>query len=328
MTPRVINPAIIALGLILSPFNAGAQSATPMPQVGVLDPGTEGADLALRAYALRDAMRELGWVHGKNVALKLRFANRNPEQLASLAEELVKEKVDVIAAVGTDAALAARRATATIPVVMVGVGDPVRVGLVQNLGRPEGNVTGVSLINIELWGKRLEFLREVLPRLSRLAVLHQDTAGARSSIKELRAVGSRLGLELRTVVFRDREALPDQFAEMRAARAEALAIVPSPVLDEVRGRVAELALKHRLPTLLAFPEYVEAGGLMGYGPSLAGTHRRAAYYVDKLLKGAKPVDLPVEQPTKIELVINLKTARALSITIPRSLLYRADRILE
>jgi putative tryptophan/tyrosine transport system substrate-binding protein len=233
----------------------------------------------------------------------------------------------VIAAVGADAALAAKRTATTIPIVMVGVGDPVRVGLVKNLGRPEGNVTGVSLLNQELWGKRLELFREVLPRLSRLAALYQDTAGARRSVQEIQAVSQRLGLELRSIVFRDRNTLPDHFSEIRTAKAEALVIIPSPVFDEIRGRLAELALTHRLPTLLAFPEYVEAGGLMGYGPSLAAAHRRAAYYVDRILKGTKPGDLPVEQPTKFELVINLKTAKALGLTIPQSILLRADEII-
>jgi putative ABC transport system substrate-binding protein len=325
---RIGLAVILALSLCHAPLAAEAQRATRLPHVGVLDPSTEGVDITLKAYALRDGMRELGWVDGQSIVLKLRFANRSTERLASLAKELVTENVDVIAAVGSDAALAAQRTTTTIPIVMVGVGDPVRVGLVKNLGRPEGNVTGVSLLNQELWGKRLEFFREVFPRLSRLAVLYQDTVGARRSVQEIQAVGQRLGLELRTILFRGRDALPDHFAEMRTARAEAVAIVPSPVFDEIRGRVAELALSHRLPTLLAFPEYVEAGGLMGYGPSLAAAHRRAAYYVDRILKGAKPADLPVEQPTRFELVVNLKTAKALGLTIAPSVLGRADQIIE
>ena len=222
----------------------------------------------------------------------------------------------------------AKRSTATIPIVMVGVGDPVRLGLVKNLGRPEGNVTGVSLINQELWGKRLELFREMLPRLSRLAILYQDNEGGRSSVEEIQAGCLQLGFESRTIRFRDRNSLPDHFAEIRTAKSEAVVVSPSPVFDDVRGRIAELALTHRLPTLLAFPEYVEAGGLMGYGPSLAAAHRRAAYYVDKILKGAKPADLPVEQPTKFELVINLKTAKALGLTIPQSLLVRADEIIQ
>ena len=211
---------------------------------------------------------------------------------------------------------------------MVGVGDPVRVGLVKNLGRPEGNITGVSLLLQELWGKRVELFREILPRLSHLAILYHDNAGGRSSVQEMRAASRHLGMELRTIAFRSRDALPDYFAEMRAAGSEAVAIVPSPVLDELRGKVAELALKHRFPTLVAFPEYAKAGGLVAYGPNLAAVHRRAAYYVDKILKGTKPADLPVEQPSKFELVINLKTAKALGLTIPPSLLQHADQVID
>ena len=314
-------------GFLASPAAAEAQTGR-LPKVGILDPSTEGADTTLKAYALRDGMRELGWIDGETVTLKFCFANRNQGRLTSLAQQLVAEKVDVIGAVGTEAALAARRTTTTIPIVMVGVGDPVRVGLVKNLGRPEGNITGVSLLLQELWGKRVELLRNILPRLTRLAMLYEETAGAKSSIQEMRGVGRRMSMEVRTTVFHSRDGLADHFAEMRGAGAEAVAIVPSPVLDELRGRIAELALKHRLPTLLAFPEYAEAGGLVAYGPSLAVTHRRAAYYVDKILKGTTPADLPVEQPTKYELVINLKTAKALGLTIPPSLLQRADQVIE
>jgi putative ABC transport system substrate-binding protein len=315
-------------GAVAMPLAAEAQQATRLPQVGVLDPGIEGVDTTLKAYALRDGMRQLGWVDGQSIALKLRFANRKTERLPLMAQDFVMEKVDVIAAVGTDAALAAQRATIAIPIVMVGVGDPVRVGLVKNLGRPEGNVTGVSLLHQDLWGKRLELFRELFPRLLRLAVLFQDTAGARSSVQEIRAVSQRLGLDLRSTIFRSHDALPDNFAEIRSGKAEALVVVPSPVFDELRERVAELALTHRLPTLLGFPEYVQAGGLMGYGPSIGAAHRRAAYYVDRILKGAKPGDLAVEQPTKFEFIINLKTAKALGLTIPPSLLLRADQVIE
>jgi putative tryptophan/tyrosine transport system substrate-binding protein len=314
-------------GIFAAPLAAEGQTGR-MPTVGILDPSTEGADTTLKAYALIDGMRELGWVDGHTVALNVKFANRNQERLAVLAQQLVVQKVEVIAAVGTEAALAARRATSTVPIVMVGVGDPVRVGLVKNLGRPENNLTGVSLLLPELWGKRVELFRELLSRLSRLALLYEDTTGSRNSLQEMRAVSRRLGIELRPTAFRSREALADSFAELRAARPDGVAIVASPVLDELRGQLAELALKHRLPTLLAFPEYAEAGGLVAYGPSLAATHRRAAYYVDKILKGAKPADLPVEQPTTYRLAINLKTAKALGLTMPTSLLQRADQVIE
>jgi putative ABC transport system substrate-binding protein len=297
-----------------------------MPQVGVLLLDADGPD---STRALRDGLREFGWSEGRNLALGFRFANRREQALAPLAEELVQQKVDVIVAVGAAAALAAQRATRTIPIVMAGIGDPIRLGLVRNLARPDGNVTGVSLLLQELGGKRLELLREVLPRLSQVAVLYHNNESARASLQEMRVAGPRLGLELRPVVFRDVDALPQQLRDIRSARAEAMVVVPSPVLDAgARARIAELALKQMLPTMFGFPDYADAGGLMSYGSNLAAAHRRAAYYIDKLLKGAKPRELPVEQPTKFELVVNLKTAKALGLTLPQSLLLRADRVIQ
>jgi putative tryptophan/tyrosine transport system substrate-binding protein len=324
---RLILALAFTLGLLCAPTTPEAQQGSRMPHVvGVLLLDADGPD---STRALRDGLREFGWSEGQNLALGFRFANRREQALAPLAEELVQQKVDVIVAVGAAAALAAQRATRTIPIVMAGIGDPIRLGLVRNLARPDGNVTGVSLLLQELGGKRLELLREVLPRLSQVAVLYHNNESARASLQEMRVAGPRLGLELRPVVFRDVDALPQQLRDIRSARAEAMVVVPSPVLDaEARARIGELALKQMLPTMFGFPDYADAGGLMSYGSNLAAAHRRAAYYIDKLLKGAKPSELPVEQPTKFELVVNLKTAKALGLTLPQSLLLRADRVIQ
>ena len=316
------------LGVFAVPLAAGAQPPGKVPQIGVLLLGTEGIDISRSAKAFRDGLHELGWVEGRTVHLRLKFANRSYERLAALAAELVREKVDVIAAISTSAAQAAQRATKTIPIVMVGAGDPVGAGLVTNLAQPTGNITGVSLLIEELGSKRLALLRELLPRLSRIAVVHADTQAGRAALHEMQGVAPRLALELQPVVFQTPDSLPRQFVEIRDARAEALVIMPNPNVDEARSAIADLAMKHKLPTMFAFREYVEAGGLVSYGSNLAEGHRRAAAYADKILKGARPSDLPVEQAAKFELVINLKTAKALGLTIPQSLLLRTDQVIE
>jgi putative ABC transport system substrate-binding protein len=323
---RLILAVTFTLGVLCGATTSAAQQGNRIPHVGVL---LLDADAPDSTRALRDGLREFGWSEGQNLVLGFRFANRREQALAPLAKELVQQKVDVLVAVGAAAALAVQRATRTIPIVMAGIGDPIRLGLVRNLARPDANVTGVSLLLQELGGKRLELLKEVLPRLSRVAVLYHDNESARASLEEMWVAGPRLGLELRPVVFRSVGALPEQLRDIRSARAEAMVVVPSPVLDaEARARIAELALRQMLPTIFGFPDYADAGGLMSYGSNLAAAHRRAAYYIDKLLKGAKPADLPVEQPTKFELVVNLKTAKALGLTLPQSLLLRADRVIQ
>src|SRR2546426_10561565 len=315
---------IFTLSLFAAPLVAWGQP-TKMPRVGVLLFDTESLGLSQRARYLVEGLRELGWIDGGNIALKFKFAALSEERLGSLAEELVSEKVDLIVAVASLPTRAAQRATRTIPIVMAGTSDPVGAGFVTNLAKPEANITGTSLLNNpELGGKRLELLKEAVPGLVRVAVLYNPSPSLRSVIPEIQAAASRIGLEMRLTGFRGGDALPDQFAEIRATRAGALAVSPSPPIDEARARIAELALKQRLPTVFALREYLEAGGLMSYGSNLSAGHRRAAYFVDKILKGAKPADLPVEQPTKFELVINLKTAKALGLTIPPSVLGRAD----
>jgi putative ABC transport system substrate-binding protein len=302
--------------------------AVAKPQVGALFLGSEHADISQAGRAFREGLRELGWIEGQNLALSLKFANGDRERLAVLAGELVREKVDVIVAVGTVATQAARRETARIPIVMAGVGDPVGTGLVKNLGRPEANVTGVSLLNVELSGKRLELLKDVVPKLARVGVLYAEAPSSLASLKQIQAEAPRLGLEIRTSVFRDPQSVTDRIAEVRAAGAQALVVLPSPIVDETRAVIAEAATRHRLPTMCAFGEYVDAGSLMSYGSDFSVQQRRAARYVDLILKGARPAELPVEQPTHFELALNLRTARALGLTIPPSLLLRADRVIQ
>ena len=312
----------LALGTLATPLTVEARQAARVPQVGVLLLDSEARGLSQRARNLVEGLRELGWTDGQNIALRFKFAALDEARLDPLAEELVRQKVDLIVAVASLPTRAAQRATRTIPIVMAGTSDPIGSGFVTNLSRPEGNITGTSLLSTELWGKRLELLKEMVPGLSRVAVLYK------SLNPEVQTAASRLGLVLRLVNFRSVGTLPDQFAEMRAERVGALVVSPSPPIDEARAKIAELALRHRLPAVFALREYVEAGGLLSYGANLGTQHRRAAFYVDKILKGAKPGDLPVEQPMKFELVINLKTAKALGLTIPQSLLVRADEIIQ
>jgi putative ABC transport system substrate-binding protein len=313
--------------LLAAPLAAEAQR---VPEVGVLVFGTEKLNINVTAgiQPLRDALHSLGWIDGQNITLKVRFADLNEDRLNVLAREFVRQNVDVIVAVGTPPTDAARHATTSIPIVFNASGDPVTAGFIRNLARPEANMTGTSLLFTEMAGKRLELLKEVMPRLSRVAVLSSGTLVALASVEELRAAASRLGMEVQPVVYRGLDGLPEQFAEMRAKRADALVAVAAHVIDEARGRLAQLALRDRLPTIFTFREYVEAGGLMSYGPNLRAVNRRTAYFVDRLLRGARPTDLPVEQVSTFELVINLKTAKALGLAIPQSLLLRAHQVIE
>jgi putative tryptophan/tyrosine transport system substrate-binding protein len=324
---RLIGLAVaLTLGL-LAPLAAEAQR---VPEIGILVFGTGSRNINIDRVAepLRAALRDFGWIEGQNISLQLRFADLKEDRLTALAQELVQQKVDLIVAVGTQATQAARRATASIPIVMSTSGDPIGSGTVRNLARPEANVTGTSLVFTDVAGKRLQLLQEVTSRVSRAAVLSSGTPVALLSVDELRVAGARLGVEVQPFVYGGLDKLRRQFAEMQAGRAESLVVVAAHVIDEAREPLAQLALRHRLPTMFTFREYVEAGGLMSYGPNLRAMHRRAAYYVDRLLRGAKPADLPVEQPTKFELVINLKTAKALGLTIPPSVLGRADQVID
>jgi putative tryptophan/tyrosine transport system substrate-binding protein len=269
-------------------------------------------------------------VEGQNLVIESRYAEGSPERLRDLAVELVQCKVDVIVAVAAAATRAAQHATRTIPIVMAGTSDPVGDGLVASLARPGGNTTGFSHLTVELPGKRLELLKEAVPQSMHIAVLANPAAsGYESAMNNLTVAARALGLQLHGVELRSPDELDATFAAMTRADADALIVVGEPLLlDSLRGRTVDLAAKHRLPAMYSWRELVVAGSLMSYGPSLPDTHRRVATYVDKILKGAKPADLPVEQPRKFELVMNLKTAQTLGLTIPSNLLILADEMVK
>jgi len=278
---------------------------------------------------LRQRLRELGYLEGQNIAFESRFAEGKTDRLPGLAAELVALKVDVIVTSGTPASLAAKQATRTIPIVMAQLADPVGAGLVASLGRPGGNVTGLTTQDADLSGKRLEMLLEVVPKVSRFAVLIDETSpGSMLIARGTQVAAQSLGVQLQSLGVRGPGELDRAFSAMKEARAGALIVESSSLLFTSRTRLADLALKNRLPTMFAQREYAEAGGLMAYSADFSDLFRRTATFVDKILKGAKPADLPVEQPTKFDFVINLKTAKALGLTIPQSLLARADEVIQ
>jgi putative ABC transport system substrate-binding protein len=320
----------LAGGLLTAPLAAEAQPAAKVARIGYLS-----TNLAANPHvheAFLQGLRDLGYVEGRNVVIEYRDAEGKPERLPALAAELVALKVDVIVAGGNSLALAAKQATRTLPIVFAAVADPVASGLVTSLARPGGNVTGTSGLAVELVGKRLELLAQAVPGVSRVAVLWLPGAlgerTERDMLKEADVAARALGVGLQFVEARVPADLDRAFSDMTRARAGALTVLPSLMFLREHRRLVDLAAKHRLPAVYTVKEYVDAGGLMAYGSNAADLFRRSATYVDKILKGAKPGDLPVEQPTKFELIINLKTAKALGLTIPPSLLARADQVIE
>jgi putative tryptophan/tyrosine transport system substrate-binding protein len=317
---------ILALGLLWAPLVSEAQPPTHVHRIGALTGYTLGRGRNVEAFL--EGMRALGYVEGQNLVMEYRGAAGQYERFPALAAELVRLKVDVLLAGGTPAALAAKDATTTIPIVMAGVGDPVGSGLVASLARPGGNVTGVSVLQPEVVGKQLEFLKAVLPTVSRVAVLWNPAHAAHALlVRAADEAAQALGVQLHLVEARGPDVFDSAFAAMTSAHAGALLVLGDPMSIEHRSRLAELAATSRLPTVHNDRAYVEVGGLLCYGASHPDMYRRAATYVDKILKGAKPGDLPVEQPTKFELVINLKTAQALGLTIPSTLFFQADEVL-
>jgi len=322
----------IALGILPAPLMAAeAQQPKKVPTIGYLSPLDPATDSA-RAEAIRLALRELGYIEGQNIAIEYRYAEGKPDRYPELAAELVRLKVDIIVvAGGTATALAAKNATKTIPIVMVGLGsDPVEAGLVDSLARPGGNVTGLTLLSRELGGKRLELFKEAVPKVARVAVLYDPTVrDSVLDVKEVLPVAARaLGLTVRSWEVRDADGFEKVFAALNKERPDGL-YVPAGGLMRANGkRIAGFALKSRLPSVYDDREAVDAGGLMYYGADVAESYRRVATYVDRILKGAKPADLPVERPTKFELVINLKTAKQIGVTIPQSMLYKADKVIK
>jgi putative ABC transport system substrate-binding protein len=329
MTRRTLGfLVILALGLLVAPLTAEARPPTHVHRIGALSNfgPTPGQDPFVGPFL--EGMRALGYVEGQNLVLEYRAAAGQHERFPDLAAELVRLQVEVIVAQATPAALAAKDATTTIPIVMVGVGDPVGSGLVASLARPGGNITGLSLLAPDLVGKQLEFLKDVRPTVSRVALLWNPANPSHALLVRAADVAAQaLGVQLHLLEARGPDAFDRAFAAMTCAHADALLVLGDPMFSQHRRRLAELAATSRLPTMYTFREYVEAGGLMSYGASPPDGWRRGATYVDKILKGAKPADLPVEQPMKFELVINLKTAQALGLTIPPTLLFQADEVI-
>jgi putative ABC transport system substrate-binding protein len=317
----------LAGGLLAAPLDAKAQQAAKVPRIGYLAHNPRAPEAFLQG------LRDLGYVEGRNVVIEYRDAAGQPERFPALAAELVALKVDVIVtAAGTPAAMAAKQATRTIPIVFTATADPVTSGLVASLARPGGNVTGLSNVTLELTSKWLEVLTQAVPGVSRVAILWEPGSMPERTQKDIRreadVAAQMLGVRLQVVEVRDPGDFDKAFSDMTRERAGAVTVMGSTMIIDQRRRLVDLAAKHRLPALYTWRWFVDAGGLMAYGPNVADIFRRTANYVDKILKGANPADLPVEQPTKFELVINLKTAKVLGLTIPPSLLARADQVIE
>jgi putative ABC transport system substrate-binding protein len=317
----------ITVAVLAAPLDAGAQQPGKVYRIGFLSPRSS-SDVG-RLAAFRQGLRELGYVEGQNIAIESRWAEGEYGRLPGLAAELVRLKVDVIVTYAAPAIQAAKRATGTIPIVMAGAIDPVASGLVTSVARPGGNVTGLSLMAPDLVGKQLAILKEVVPTVSRVALLgNPANTGNAPQLRHAQETVRALGMRLQFLEARGPSEIDGAFAAMTRERAGAVIVLVDGMLADHRARIADLAVKNRLPAVYGLSDYPEAGGLMAYGPSVLDRFRRAATYVDKILRGAKPADLPVEQPTKFELVINLKTAKALGLTISPSLLQRADQVIE
>jgi len=330
MTLRPIGLIVtLALGILAAPLAADAQQAGKIYRIGYLSP-TSARSAQTARDAFRAGLRDFGWAEGQNILIEYRWAEGKYELLPELAAELVQLNVALIITTTTPSVLAAQKASKTIPIVFVGVGDPVAQGLVASLARPGGNLTGTTAMLPELTAKGLELLREAVPRISRVAILYNSANPAYGRLmKGIEVPARRLGVEVQLVGVQTPNELERAFAAMKKERADGLLVHRDPVFHaDFRKRIVELAAEHRLPAIYRYVEAVEAGGLMGYGPNTSDSWRQAAVFVDKILKGAKPADLPVEQPTKFEFIINLKTAKTLGLTIPQSVLIRADQLIE
>jgi putative tryptophan/tyrosine transport system substrate-binding protein len=324
MKKKITALALCAMLFALC-FPAQAQQPTKIPRIGFLTASSLSA-VSGRIEAFRQVLRELGYTEGKTIVIEYRYAEGKLDRLPALVAELVRLKVDIIVSGGPQVTHAAKEATGTIPIVMGFDYDPVGNGLIASLARPGGNITGLSTLAPEISGKQLELLKEIVPRLSHVAVL--QTVPRAQVLKEMELAAGALGVKLQYLDVRGPKDIETAFREARKARADAVVVLASPILESARAQVADFAAKDRLPTIYHVAEFVEAGGLMSYGVSFIDLYRRAATYVDKILKGAKPADLPVEQPTKFELVINLKTAKKIGLTIPPNVLARADKVIK
>src|SRR5262245_46595223 len=324
---RRIGLAVVLIVGVLAPHAVDAQQPGKVYRVGFLSPGD--LQSTRQADVLTEALRGHGWVEGKNLVIEYRFGGERYERLRTLADELVRLKVDLIFAASAPAAQAAKEATATIPIVFSTLNDPVRAGLVASFAFPGGNMTGQSGLGPELDRKRIELLKEVMPALSQATVLvNPSNAMTPQRLSEIEATAKALKVQLRLVTASDAKELDKALQAMARARPAAMIVFEDPVLEGQRRRIVDFAAQHRIPTIYTSPGWAEQGGLMEYSASARDLLVRAAGYVDRILRGAKPGDLPIEQPTKFELVINLKTAKALGLTIPQSLLLRADQVIE
>lgn len=326
----LLAATLILLVLAAPLATAAAQPAEKMPRVGYISPGSPSDPVRLRRFEIfQQGMRELGYVEGRNLSLEPRWAGNAYDRYHALAADLVRMKVDVIVTLGGAATQAAQQATRSIPIVMSIVTDPLGSRLVSGLAHPGGNVTGTSMMAPDLVAKQLELLREVVPKVSHVALLwNSANPGSAAQLREAESVARAMGLRLQTLEARDAREIDRAFAAMTRSQPGALAVLADAIFINQRRQIADLAVKSRLPAVYGMSDYAEVGGLIIYGVNLPAMHRRAATFVDKILKGAKPADLPVEQPTAFELVVNLKTAKALGLTIPSSVLLRADQVLE
>jgi putative tryptophan/tyrosine transport system substrate-binding protein len=324
---RKITGVVLGAMLLAESLSAEAQQPTKIARIGYLTLGFPSTSPA-RTEAFRQGLRELGYVEGKNIVIEYRYAEGKADQLAGLAAELVRLKVDIIVTGGPTATRPAKEATVTIPIVMAQDGDPIGNGFVASLAHPGSNITGLATLTPEISGKRLELLKETVPRLSRLAVLGTSTEpGNALSLRETELAAGAFGVRIQYLEVRDSKDIGAAFQAASKGRAEAVLVLPSTVLNSRRTQIVDLAVKSRLPAIYYAPEFVEDGGLMSYGVSIPDLFRRAATYVDKILKGRKPADLPVEQPMKFELVINLKTAKQIGLTVPPLVLALADKVI-
>jgi putative ABC transport system substrate-binding protein len=329
MSQKVLSLALGALLLALSVLATDAQTGK-IPRIGFLDTSTASAN-AVRLEAFWQEIRKLGWIEKKNITVEYRFAEQDNKRMPELAADLVRLKVDLIVVAGTSAALVAKSATTTIPIVLTSVGDPVAAGLIASLARPGGNITGVSSFSPELDGKRLEVLKDAIPTLSRVGLLRPagNSIAADLQVKEFRAAALALKLKLEEIETQfDAKSLEEAFQTVKQKQAGAIITTAGPRIFAQRKRIVELAGKYRLPAIYFQKEFVDEGGLMFYGVDYDDLFRKAAHYVDKILKGMKPVDLPVQQATKFEFIINLKAAKQIGLTIPPNVLARADRVIK
>ena len=328
MKKAAVPLILLTVVLLAVSVIAEAQQPKKVPRIGFLG-ASSASVLAARIEAFRQGLRDLGYVEGKNIVIEWRSAEGKLDRLPALAAELVRLKVDVIVTTGPAPTRPAKEATSTIPIVMAFDNDPVGNGFVASLARPGGNITGLSTHAPEISGKQLEVLKEIVPRLSRVAVLGSSTTpGNAQSLKETELAAGAFGVKVQYLDVRDPKDIDTAFRATGKGRADAILVLTSPVFNPYRTEIADLAVKNRLPAIYSTPEFVEDGGLMTYGVSLTDLYRRAATYVDKILKGAKPVDLPVEQPTKFEFIINLKAAKQIGLTIPPNVLVRADKVIK